>query len=135
MAELTRSRRLQTYRAALNGDRAVAKSIYDVYEGEIGIAIAKRGDTALRIAAAGKYIEFVKELVKIMEAEDLARLNKYGGTALSYAAASGRVELARVMMKHNRSIAMVRDHNQMLPIDVAASLGHKDMVRVPLSTN
>lgn len=90
MAELTRSRRLQTYRAALNGDWAVAKSIYDVYEGEIGIAIAKRGDTALRIAAAGKYIEFVKELVKIMEAEDLAKPNKHGGTALSYAAASGR---------------------------------------------
>lgn len=86
MAELTRSRRLQTYRAALNGDWAVAKSIYDVYEGEIGIAIAKRGDTALRIAAAGKHIEFVK----IMEAEDLAKPNKHGGTALFYAAASGR---------------------------------------------
>lgn len=46
--------------------------------------------TALRIAAAGKYIEFLKELVKIMEAEDLAKPNKHGGTALFYAAASGR---------------------------------------------
>lgn len=119
---------MQTYRAALNGDWAVAKSIYDVYEGEIGIAITKRGDTALHIAAAGKHIEFEKELVKIMKAGDLARPNNYGGADLFYAAASGRVELARVMMKHNRSIAMVRDHNQTLPIDAAASLGHKDMV-------
>lgn len=38
--------------------------------------------TALRIAAAGKHIEFVK----IMEAEDLAKPNKHGGTALFYAA-------------------------------------------------
>ncbi|KDO77340.1 hypothetical protein CISIN_1g043183mg, partial [Citrus sinensis] len=128
---LTRSRRLQTYRAALNGDWAVAKSIYDVYEGEIGIAIAKRGDTALRIAAAGKYIEFLKELVKIMEAEDLAKPNKHGGTALSMLL---HLE-GRVMMKHNRSIAMVRDHNQTLPIDVAASLGHKDMPICMVSMN
>lgn len=35
---------------------------------------------------------------------------------------------ARVMMKHNKFIAMVRDHNQTLPIDVAASLCHRDMV-------
>ncbi|KAH9795619.1 PGG domain-containing protein [Citrus sinensis] len=108
LPELTRSRRLQTYRAALNGDWAVAKSIYDVYEGEIGIAIAKRGDTALRIAAAGKYIEFVKELVKIMEAEDLAKPNKHGGTALSYAAASGRENVALQLCRDRPKLATLR---------------------------
>ncbi|KAH9795621.1 PGG domain-containing protein [Citrus sinensis] len=107
LPELTRSRRLQTYRAALNGDWAVAKSIYDVYEGEIGIAIAKRGDTALRIAAAGKYIEFVKELVKIMEAEDLAKPNKHGGTALSYAAASGRESAEDVEVQRLQALKLV----------------------------
>lgn len=38
-------------------------------------------------------ILIVKELVKIMKAEDLAKRNKYGGTALFFAATSGRVGL------------------------------------------
>ncbi|KAH9747295.1 PGG domain-containing protein [Citrus sinensis] len=120
LPELTRSRRLQTYRAALNGDWAVAKSIYDVYEGEIGIAIAKRGDTALRIAAAGKYIEFLKELVKIMEAEDLAKPNKHGGTALFYAAASGRENVALQLFRDRPQLATLRAGDCETPLHALA---------------
>lgn len=122
-------RRLKLYRAALNGDWAVAKGIYDVYEGDILEAITAAGDTALHVAAVAKRIGFAKELVKIMKPENLAKQNeKKKCTALVFAAASGKVELAREMMDHNKKIATIRDEDGSLPIQMAASLGHKDMV-------
>lgn len=124
-----RRRRLKLYRAALNGDWAVAKGIYDVYEGDILEAITAAGDTALHVAAVAKRIGFAKELVKIMKPENLAKQNeKKKCTALVFAAASGKVELAREMMDHNKKIATIRDEDGSLPIQMAASLGHKDMV-------
>lgn len=106
----------------------MAKGIYDTNEGEIGVPISKRGDTVLHIAAAAEHYGFVKELVQKMKPEDLTQLNKVGYTALFFAAASGRVDVAEEMMKDNKAIAMSRDQNKRLPIDLAASLGHKDMV-------
>lgn len=123
-----RARRLKLHRAAIKGDWAVAKGIYDEHKDEIGVTITSRGDTALHIAAVANHIDFVKELVKIMRAEHLAQKNKAGCTALSYAAAAGMVELAREMMKDNKNIAMVPDRTGMLPIVRAAAFGHRKMV-------
>ncbi|KDO40245.1 hypothetical protein CISIN_1g037778mg, partial [Citrus sinensis] len=123
-----RRRRLKLYRAALTGDWAVARGIYDVHEGEIRAPISKRKDTALHIAAAAKQYGFVKELVQRMEPGDLAQENNVGYTALFFAAASGMVELAREIMTHNKAIATEQDDKRVLPIDLAASLGHEDMV-------
>ncbi|KAJ4702451.1 Ankyrin repeat family protein [Melia azedarach] len=124
----TRIRRLKLYRAALSGDWKGAKRIYDDCEENIGVEISKNGDTALHIAAAAKRIGFVKELVKRMNENDLRKRNQVGSTALFLAAASGKVELAQEMMKKNESIAMVPDRHGTLPIHIAASLGHKEMV-------
>ncbi|ESR61918.1 hypothetical protein CICLE_v10014877mg [Citrus x clementina] len=64
-----------------------------------------------------------------MKPENLAKQNeKKKCTALVFAAASGKVELAREMMDHNKKIATIRDEDGSLPIQMAASLGHKDMV-------
>lgn len=124
-----RRRRLKLYRAALNGDWAVAKGIYDVYEGDILEGITEAGDTALHVAALAKHIGFAKELVKIIKPENLAKKNeKKKCTALFFAAASGEVEIAREMMDHNKKIATIRNEDGSLPIQMAASLGHKDMV-------
>ncbi|KAL9411955.1 hypothetical protein AB3S75_045539 [Citrus x aurantiifolia] len=124
----TITRRLKLYRAALNGDWAVAKEIYDEDDREIGVEITNHGNTALHVAAEANRIDFVKKLLKSMSAEDLAKQNKIGCTALFYAAASGSVELAKETMKDNRSIATLPDNDGMLPIVRAASLGRTEVV-------
>ncbi|KAJ4702508.1 Ankyrin repeat family protein [Melia azedarach] len=128
--ESARSRRqLKLYRAAINGDWEAAKRINDDCEENIGILeISSKGDTALHIATAAKRIDFVKKLVKIMNENDLAKQNGFGMTAVYFAAASGKVELAQEMMKSNKQIAMIPSKNGSLPIEMAASVGHKEMV-------
>ncbi|KAJ4702459.1 Ankyrin repeat family protein [Melia azedarach] len=125
----TRIRHLKLYRAALNGNWDIAKGIYDNYNQDIAVGISKERDTALHIAAAAKHTNFVKELVKRMNEEDLAEKNNVGNTALCLAAASGKVELAKVMMEKNKALAMIRDRNEMLPLHMATSLGHKELVK------
>ncbi|KAJ4702412.1 Ankyrin repeat family protein [Melia azedarach] len=63
-----------------------------------------------------------------MNENDLEKKNNDGSTALLFAAASGKVELAQEIMKNDKAIAMVPDNFGTLPIGMAASLGHKDMV-------
>ncbi|KAK9181463.1 hypothetical protein WN944_024600 [Citrus x changshan-huyou] len=134
MTAETITRRLKLYRAALNGDWAVAKEIYDKYEDEIGVEITSHGNTALHVAAQANRTDFVKELVKMkkMKAEDLAKRNQIGCTALFYAAASGSVELVKATMEGNKDITMVPQEqdgeDRMLPIVRAASLGHTEVV-------
>ncbi|KAJ4702415.1 Ankyrin repeat family protein [Melia azedarach] len=124
-----RKRRLRLYRAALNGDWAEAKSIYHDCKESIGVEISGKGHTALHIAVGAKRIGFVKELVKIMNENDLEKRNNDGSTALHFAAASGKVKLAQEIMENDKAIAMIPDNFGTLPIDMAASLGHKDMVK------
>lgn len=128
--EEIRTRRLKLYRAALNGDWARAKVIYDEHKDEIGDVITRLGDTALHVAAAANRIDFVKKLVKKMKVKDLAKRNRIGCTALFYAAASGSVELVKATMEGNKDITMVPqdDKDRMLPIVRAASLGHTEVV-------
>ena len=130
LTEEIRTRRLKLYRAALKGDWAKAKVIYDEHKDAIGDVITRLGDTALHIAAAANRIDFAKKLVKRMEAEDLAKTNRVGCTALFYAAASGCVELVKATMEGNKDITMVPqgDKDRTLPIVRAASLGHTEVV-------
>lgn len=79
---------MKLYRAALNGDWAVAKEIYDKYEDEIGVELTAHGNTALHVAAQANRIDFLKKLLKMMNAKDLAKTNKIGCTVFFYAAAS-----------------------------------------------
>lgn len=106
----------------------MAKDIYEKNEGEIGDEITRLGDTALHVAAQANCIDFVKELLKMMSTDDLAKKNKIGCTAFFYAAASGMVEIVEEMMKGYKDIAMVPDIDGTLPIVRAAALGQGQMV-------
>ena len=106
----------------------MAKDIYDKYKVEIGQEITNLGNTALHVAAQANCIDFVKELLKMMSTEDLAKKNKIGCTAFFYAAASGMVEIVEEMMKGNKDIAMVPDMDGTLPIVRAAALEQGQMV-------
>ncbi|KAJ4702408.1 Ankyrin repeat-containing protein [Melia azedarach] len=124
----TRIRQLKLYRAALASDWEVVKRIYNENKDDIGVAISGIGLTALHIAAAKRHADFVKELVKIMDENDLKKVDVFGQTALAFAAARGQVELAQEIMKNDKAIAMIPDKNGLLPIHSAAVSGHKDVV-------
>nr|POF06455.1 ankyrin repeat-containing protein npr4 [Quercus suber] len=97
------------YQAAIKGDWKVAKDVIDKYPGIVRVAITRKWETALHIAAAAKRTAFVKELVERMNEEDLALKNKDDNTAICFAAASGIVEIAKVMVGKNRNLPMIQD--------------------------
>ncbi|KAH7534690.1 hypothetical protein JRO89_XSUnG0003200 [Xanthoceras sorbifolium] len=92
------------------------------------------GDTALHVATRAAHADFVKQLVtsNYMKENDLEKKNKEGDTAFTLAAMSGNVQLALLMFEKNKKLAMIRDGKKyypgMLPVQVAALLGLKDMV-------
>ncbi|KAK7816919.1 ankyrin repeat-containing protein itn1 [Quercus suber] len=94
----------------------------------VRVAITRKWETALHIAAAAKRTAFVKELVERMNEEDLALKNKDDNTAICFAAASGIVEIAKVMVGKNRNLPMIQGNKGMRPIYMAALFGHRNMV-------
>ncbi|KAF2320462.1 hypothetical protein GH714_027570 [Hevea brasiliensis] len=52
-----------------------------------------------------------------------------GNTAFFYAAASGNVKIAQLMLKKDSNLAMIPGRQNVLPIHIAALLGHGKMVR------
>ena len=92
---------------------------------EIQRVITDKGATTLHIAAAANQEDFVKNLVKNLESEDLTVENYAENTALTYAAATGNVNIAKAMLEKNSSLA---NRGKMKPLFMAASLGHSKMV-------
>ncbi|KAJ6331920.1 hypothetical protein OIU76_010323 [Salix suchowensis] len=123
-----RKRHLQLYQAALSGDWDTAEGIYKLFPGEVNARINKRGETALHIAAAAEHTHFVKQLVGKMSTEALYFRNNAGNTAFCFAAISGVEAIAKVMMDKKRDLAMARGRGNLLPIYMAAQLGHRRMV-------
>ncbi|XP_075673134.1 uncharacterized protein LOC142642624 isoform X2 [Castanea sativa] len=117
------------YQAAIKGDWKVAKGVIDQYPDIVRVAITRKGETALNIAAAAKRTAFVKELVKHMKKEDLALKNKDDNTAICFAAASGIVEIAKIMVEENEDLPMIKGNKGMRPIHMAALFGHRNMVK------
>ncbi|KAF3961104.1 hypothetical protein CMV_014244 [Castanea mollissima] len=116
------------YQAAIKGDWKVAKDVIDKYPGIVRVAITRKWETALHIAAAAKRTDFVKELVNCMEKEDLALKNRDDNTAICFAAASGIVEIATIMVEKNENLPMIQGNKGMRPIHMAALFGHRKMV-------
>ena len=119
---------MQLFHAALSGDWEAAEGIYDLFPGEVNARITKRGETALHIAAAAEHTHFVKMLVERMSAEALTYKNEAGNTSFCFAAISGVEALAKVMMDIKRDLAMTRGRENLLPIYMAALMGHRGMV-------
>ncbi|VVA33905.1 PREDICTED: ankyrin [Prunus dulcis] len=115
------------HKAALRGDWKTAKSILSKDEKLLTASITKGWETALHIAAGAKHVHFVKELVQMMDAEDLALQDNKQNTALSFAAAAGTVEIAEIMIKKNIFLPTIRGGEGMTPIYMAALLGQSEM--------
>ncbi|KAL5773587.1 hypothetical protein ACOSQ2_013511 [Xanthoceras sorbifolium] len=122
------------YVAALKGDWDKAEAIYKDYPGDAVASLSDLGDNALHVAAGAGHTPFVAKLISsnYMKEDDLEKKNKKGNTAFTLVAMSGNVQLALLMIEKNKKLAMIRngieDNSGMLAVQVAALLGHKEMV-------
>ena len=105
-------------------------------------SITENGETALHIAASakvpGKVNVFVKNLVSLMEKEDLALENANYNTALYLAAAAGNINTVEIMLEKNPKLLEIAGGGstgpplyqpEMMPIYVAASFGNHSVVK------
>ncbi|KAJ4838248.1 hypothetical protein Tsubulata_011318 [Turnera subulata] len=92
-------------------------------------SISADGDTALHVAVLAGHVEIVGELVKMLDAEDLAITNRNNATALNYAAIGGITRIAEYLVEKNKGLLDVPNQNGLIPVVVASLYGHKEMVR------
>ncbi|KAM0030735.1 putative ankyrin repeat-containing domain, PGG domain, ankyrin repeat-containing domain superfamily [Helianthus debilis subsp. tardiflorus] len=120
------------YEAAMKGDWKAAKSILDTQPSLIRYAITENEETLLHVAASAeitKAVEFVKNLVTLMENADLELQNKNWDTALSFAAQVGNIDTAMVLVKKNPTLTEIPNRNKAIPLYTAISFAQADMAR------
>nr|XP_043608555.1 uncharacterized protein LOC122580348 [Erigeron canadensis] len=124
---------VKLYEASIKGNWELAKGILDVQPKLVRFAITENYETPLHIAASAestKSLEvFVKELVKLMEKEDLELQNQNYNTALCLAAAAGNVQIAKIMVGKNRAVLNIPAANNMMPLYMAALFDKPEMVK------
>ncbi|KAK9055508.1 hypothetical protein SSX86_026591 [Deinandra increscens subsp. villosa] len=122
------------YEASIRCNWNAAKAILDAKRDLVRVSITDHGETALHVAASAKADpkdteEFVRELVDMMEKEDLALENENFNTALYLAAAAGNLETVKIMMKKNKILQTIPGASEMLPLYAAALFGHHEVVK------
>jgi hypothetical protein len=88
--------------------------------------ITKKSETTLHIAALANQEDFVQNLLKKMNSDDLKAENKVGNNALSYAATTGNVNNAKALLEKNIDLANLG--SGMTPLETAVFLEHSQMV-------
>ncbi|XP_023759684.2 ankyrin repeat-containing protein NPR4 [Lactuca sativa] len=121
------------YEASMKGDWNAAQVLIGNREYLLRCSITHNYETALHVAASGQSnpesINYVENLVRLMNREDLQLQNKNGNTALSLAAAAGNVEIARIMLRKNGDLPIIPNKENMMPLYIAALCGNEDMVK------
>ncbi|PWA47377.1 ankyrin repeat-containing domain, PGG domain protein [Artemisia annua] len=129
------------YEASIKCDWKAAKAILDKYADMklLRYSITENAETALHVAASAKgpkHVEdFVKNLVELMEKEDLALENKNCNTALYLAAAAGNIKTVKIMMEKNRTLLAIPGggsmdkKRQLMPLYTAALFGNHEVVK------
>nr|GEX77542.1 ankyrin repeat-containing domain, PGG domain protein [Tanacetum cinerariifolium] len=129
------------YEASIKCDWKAAKAILEKYKDMklLRYSITENAETALHVAASAKgpkhVEEFVENLVKLMEKEDLALENKNFNTALYLAAAAGNIKTVKIMMEKNGTLLAIPgggsmdNKPQMMPLYTAALFGNHEVVK------
>ncbi|KVH99818.1 Ankyrin repeat-containing protein [Cynara cardunculus var. scolymus] len=121
------------YEASITGDWKTAKTILQTKRDLVRYSITEQCETALHVAASAQRntesTEFVQNLVRMMEKEDLVLQNNTGNTALCLAAAAGNVEIAEIMVNINEDLLIIPNRKEMMPLYVAALFRNHDMVK------
>ncbi|XP_076889514.1 uncharacterized protein LOC143540297 [Bidens hawaiensis] len=124
------------YEASIKCDWKATKAIFDKYpEMElVRCSITENGETALHVAASAKgpkhVEEFVKNLVDMMDKDDLELQNSNHNTALYLAVTAGNIKVIKIMIAKNKGLLTVAGSNgTMMPLYTAALFGNQDVVK------
>lgn len=113
-------------RAAVKGD---ASAIANLVKDGVDInARLDKGWTALHIAAAGNFPDFVDGLLQC--AADWQMSIEDGSTALHMAAANGHHKVVEVLLRHATRANVKRSSDGLQPLHIAAGRGREDVLRV-----
>jgi ankyrin repeat protein len=115
------------YKRALVGDWNASKVMIDENNELLNAAITRDYGTLLHVAAGTNHVHFVKELVKLLEPNDLLLQNNKGNTTLCVAAVSGNLQIVVILIKKNGCISKIRGAERMTPLTMAASYGRNDI--------
>ncbi|KAJ7969332.1 Ankyrin repeat-containing protein [Quillaja saponaria] len=115
------------YKLALRGDWKTAKSILSEDQTMLNASITEGWETVLHVAAGANHVHFVKELVKLMDVEDLALKNYNGDTAFCLAAAVGNVGMAEIMWQKNPYLPTIRGGAGVTPLYMSILQGEQKM--------
>lgn len=110
------------HKFALEGDWLAAKCIIDKENKVKNAAIAKGWPTVLHIATGANHLEFVKQLLKMLDDNDLELQDINGNTAFCFAVAAGNIEMVDLMLERNEQLPIIKGGNGFTPIQYAASL-------------
>ncbi|KAF8377143.1 hypothetical protein HHK36_030516 [Tetracentron sinense] len=119
---------LPLFKAVYHGDWENAKKFIELHPDVVNDFISETKDTALHIAVVSGQVQLVEELVKLMREESLELKNDVQNTALHLAASSGITKMAEAMVKKNRNLLGIAGEKDRIPVVMASSCGHKDMV-------
>ncbi|XP_058727885.1 uncharacterized protein LOC131599609 [Vicia villosa] len=112
---------------ALEGNWQEAKGMIEKEKKLINAPITTGEFRLLHIAAAANQIEFVKQLLKMLNNSDLELTDINGHTAFCFAAAAGNIKIVDLMLERNDKLLTIRDHKNYTPIQNAALLGRCKM--------
>ncbi|XP_058726430.1 uncharacterized protein LOC131597774 [Vicia villosa] len=90
-------------------------------------AITQEWHTLLHLAVGSNQTEFVKQLLRILDDNDLDLQDNYGDTAFGYAVYAGNIEIVNLMLKRNLQLPIIRGQMGVTPIQYAAFNGKYKM--------
>ncbi|KAI3683984.1 hypothetical protein L1987_84507 [Smallanthus sonchifolius] len=115
------------YKASIKGDWEAARIILKGRENLVRFSITEIKETPLHLAARARSHEFVRNLLDMMEKEDLKLQNEDGNTAFCVAAVDGDVRMAKMMVEKNPELLTIRGSGNMMPLYLAASNSSHEM--------
>lgn len=118
---------IRLHEAALKNDWRAAKAIIGKDSRLLRAAITTAEATVLHIATGAKHVQFVKELLTLMDKNDVTLQDSKGNTAFCYAVVTGSTEIAAIMMEKNENLPLIRGGQGMTPLYMATLFGHREM--------
>ncbi|KAL2340246.1 hypothetical protein Fmac_008186 [Flemingia macrophylla] len=117
------------HKHALCGNWEAAKAILNKENRLKHAAIATGWATLLHVAAGANQVQFVKELLNMLDNEQIALQDIKGNTAFAFAVASGNMPIVKLLLGRNEHLPIMRGGGGHTPLQFAVMQGKCDMAR------